>query len=117
MASPHNMIDGVPQERPSRTRTAQRFAASPTERRRDSSQVFGRFSKVHRNIPNIHPAAVIAAFQYNVRNRRIRSNMNVQLPKTVKELCTLEDICARMEEGRKLPREEDCVDIDSEDDD
>ena len=28
-----------------------------------------RFSKVHRNIPNIHPAAVVAAFQSNVRSR------------------------------------------------
>jgi hypothetical protein len=76
-----------------------------------------RFSRVHRNIPDIHPAAVIAAFQSNVRNRRIRSKMNVRLPKTVKELYTLGDKCARVEEGRKLPGEEDCVDIDSEDDD
>ena len=30
-----------------------------------------RFSIVNRNIPNIHPAAIIAAFQSNVRNRRI----------------------------------------------
>ena len=66
-----------------------------------------RFSKVHRNIPNIHPAAMIAAFQSNVCNHRIRSKMNVRLPKTVKELQTLVDKCALMEEGRKLPREED----------
>ena len=72
---------------------------------------------VHRNIPNIHPTAVIAAFQSNVRNRRIRSKMNVRLPKTMKELYTLVDKCARMEEGRKLPGEEDCIDVDSEDDD
>jgi hypothetical protein len=39
------------------------------------------------------------------------------LPKTVKELYTLVDKCARVEKGRKLSREEDCVDIDSEDDD
>ena len=43
--------------------------------------------------------------------------MNVRLPKTVKELYTLADKCARMEEGRKLPGEEDFIDIDSEDDD
>ena len=72
---------------------------------------------VHRNITNIHPTAVIAAFQSNVRNRRIRSKMNMRLPKTVKELYTLVDKCARMEEGRKLPGEEDCTNIDSEDDD
>ena len=42
-----------------------------------------RFSKVHRNIPNIHPVAVIAAFQSNVRNHRIHSKMNVWLPETV----------------------------------
>ena len=43
--------------------------------------------------------------------------MNVWLPKTVKELYTLVDKCARVEEGRKIPGEEDGVDIDSEDDD
>src|SRR5215216_575516 len=76
-----------------------------------------RFSKVHRNIPNIHPAAVIAAFQSNVRNRRIRAKMNVRLPKTVKELYTLVDKCAQIEEGRKFPGEQDCVNVDSKDDD
>src|SRR5215216_838645 len=76
-----------------------------------------RFKKVHRNIPNIHPAAVIDAFQSNVRNHRIRAKMNVRLPKTMKELYTLVDKCAHIEEGRKFPGEEDCVSIDSEDDD
>ena len=50
-----------------------------------------RFGKVHRNIPNIHHATVIAAFQSNVRNRWIRSKMNVRLPKTMKALYTLVD--------------------------
>jgi hypothetical protein len=76
-----------------------------------------RFSQVHRNIPEIHPTAVIVAFQSNLRNCRIRSKMNIRLTKTVNELYTLVDKCARVEEGRKLPGEEDCVDIDSEDDD
>ena len=43
--------------------------------------------------------------------------MNVRLPKTVKELYTLVDKCARVEEWRKLPREEDCINVDSEDED
>ena len=43
--------------------------------------------------------------------------MNVRFPKTVKELYTLVDKCARMEEGRKLPGEEDCTNPDSEDED
>ena len=43
--------------------------------------------------------------------------MNVRLPKTVKELYTLVDKCARMEEGRKLPGEEDCINVDSEEED
>ena len=43
--------------------------------------------------------------------------MNVQFPKTVKELYTLVEKCARVEEGRKLPGEEDFIDTDSEDDD
>src|SRR5215216_6428672 len=76
-----------------------------------------RFSRVHRNIPDIHPTAVIAAFQSNVRNRRIRSKMNMRLPKTVNELYTLVDKCARIKEGRRLPGEEDGVDVDSEDND
>ena len=59
-----------------------------------------RFSRVHRNILGIHPADVIAVFQSNVRNHRIRSKMNVRLPKTVNELYTLADKCARTDEGR-----------------
>ena len=62
-------------------------------------------SWVHRNILDIHPAAVIAAFLSNVRNRRIRSKMNFRLPKTVNELYTLVDKCARTEQGRRLPGE------------
>ena len=60
---------------------------------------------------------MIAAFQSNVRNHKIHSKMNVRLPKTVKELYTLVDKCAQMEEGRKLPEEEDYINIDLEDDD
>ena len=76
-----------------------------------------RFSRVHRNIPDILPADVIVAFQSNVRNRRIHSKMNAWLPKTANELYTLEDNCARTEEGRRLPGEEDDIKVDSEDDD
>ena len=43
--------------------------------------------------------------------------MNVQLPKTVKELYPLVDKCAWMEKGRKVPEEEDYTNVDSEDDD
>ena len=75
-----------------------------------------RFSWVHMNIPDIHPAAVIAAFQFNMRNRKICSKMNVRLPKTVNELYTLVDKCARTEQGRRLPGE-DGIEVDSEDDD
>ena len=60
---------------------------------------------------------MIATFQSNVRNHRVSAKMNVWLPKTVKELYTLADKCAQMEQGRKLPGEEDCIDVDSEDDD
>ena len=59
---------------------------------------------------------MIAAFQSNVRNRRVRSKINVWLPKIVKELYTLVDKSAWMEEGRKLPGEKDCVNVHSEDD-
>nr|XP_020149757.1 formin-like protein 5 [Aegilops tauschii subsp. strangulata] len=43
--------------------------------------------------------------------------MNIRLPKTVKELYTLVDECARVQVGRKLSSEEDGIDIDSEADD
>ena len=76
-----------------------------------------RFTRVQRNIPNIHPAAVIVAFQSNVRNRQIHSKMNVRLPKTVNKLYTLADKCACTKEGRRLPGEEDGVEVDSQDDD
>ena len=61
-----------------------------------------RFNRVHKNILDIHQAAVIVAFQSNVHNRGIRSKMNIKLPKTMKESYTLLDKCARVEEGRKL---------------
>ena len=54
-----------------------------------------RFSRVQGNIPDIYPATVIAAFHSNVRNRRIRSKMNVWTTKAVKELYTLVEKCAR----------------------
>ncbi|KAI5016666.1 hypothetical protein ZWY2020_006517 [Hordeum vulgare] len=43
--------------------------------------------------------------------------MNVKLPKTVNELYTLADKCARAEEGRPLLGEEAGVEVDSDDDD
>ena len=43
--------------------------------------------------------------------------MNVRFSKTVKELYTLVDKCARVEEGSQLAEEEDGVDVNSEGDD
>ena len=68
-----------------------------------------RFSRLHINILDIQLATVIATFQSNVRNHWIRCKMNVRLPKTMKELYTLVDKCARVKEGRKLPGEEEDV--------
>src|SRR3954463_4225999 len=64
-----------------------------------------RFSQVQRNIPDVHPAAVISAFHQNVRNRRMREEMAMCKIKDVSELYALADKCARAEEGRKLPGE------------
>src|SRR3954469_20821315 len=64
-----------------------------------------RFSRVHYNIPDVHPAAVISAFHQNVRNRRMREEMAMCKIKEVSELYALADKCARAEEGRKLPGE------------
>jgi hypothetical protein len=76
-----------------------------------------QFSRVHHNIPDIHPAAVVAAFHTNVRNRRMRSEMNVEQVKTINDLYALADRCARAEEGRRLPGEDAGADVDSEDND
>jgi hypothetical protein len=46
----------------------------------------------------------------------MREKMNVRLPKTVNELYTLADKCARAEEGRSLPGEDAGTEVDSEDD-
>src|SRR3954466_13724083 len=64
-----------------------------------------RFSHVHYNIPDVHPAAVISVFHQNVRNRRMREEMAMCKIKDVSELYALADKCARAEEGRKLPGE------------
>jgi hypothetical protein len=76
-----------------------------------------RFSRVHHNIPDIHPAAVVAAFHTNVRNRRMQSEMNVEQVKTINDLYALVDRCAHAKEGRRLPGEDAGADVDSEDDD
>jgi hypothetical protein len=75
-----------------------------------------RFSQVHCNILEIHPAAMIAAFHSNVHNRRICSKMSIWLPKIVNELYTLADKCAWAEEGRQLPGKQEGVGVDSKDD-
>src|SRR3954468_14780532 len=64
-----------------------------------------RFSQVQRNIPDVHPAAVISAFHQNVRNRRMQEEMAMCKIRDVSELYALADKCARAEEGRKLPGE------------
>src|SRR4051812_19542991 len=64
-----------------------------------------RFSRVHYNIPDVHPTAVISALHQNVRNRRMREEMAMCKIKDVSELYALADKCARAEEGRKLPGE------------
>src|SRR4051812_22288261 len=62
-----------------------------------------RFSRVHYNIPDVHPAAVISAFHQNVRNRRMREEMAMCKVKDVSELYALADKCARAERGGNSP--------------
>jgi hypothetical protein len=76
-----------------------------------------RFSRVHHNIPDVHPTTVCTAFHTNVRNRRMRSEMNIVKIRTINELHALVDKCARAEEGRRLPGEDAGAEINSEDDD
>jgi hypothetical protein len=76
-----------------------------------------RFSRVHHNIPDVHPAAVIAAFHTNVHNRRMREEMSITRLKDIGELYTLANKCARAKEGRRLPGEDAGTAVDSEDED
>jgi hypothetical protein len=62
-----------------------------------------QFSRVHHNIRDIHPVAVVAAFHMNVRNHRMRSEMNIEQVKTINDLYTLADRCAPAEEGGDSP--------------
>src|SRR4051812_43412968 len=62
-----------------------------------------RFSRVHRNIPDVHPAAVVSAFHQNVRNRRMREEMAMTKIRDVSELYALADKCARGG-GEETPR-------------
>ena len=77
-------------------------------------QIFGH---VHHNIPDVHPADVIAAFHTNMHNRRMREDLNIRQVMGIGELYALVDKCARAEEGRRLPREDAGAVVDSEDDD
>jgi hypothetical protein len=72
---------------------------------------------VHHNIPNVHPVAICTAFHMNVRNHRMRSEMNIMKVRTINELYALVDKCACAEEGRRLPGEDAGPEVDSEDDD
>src|SRR3954465_10474608 len=62
-----------------------------------------RFSRVHYNIPHIHPAAVISVFHQNVRNRRMREEMAMCKIKDVSELYALPDKCARARREGSTP--------------
>ena len=62
-----------------------------------------RFNRVQYNIPDVHPAVVINAFQQNVRNRKMREELAMNKVKDVAELYVPADRCARAEEGRKYP--------------
>ena len=56
-----------------------------------------RFSRVHHNIPDVHPAAVVSAFHQNVRNRRMRKELAMNKVKDVAELYALADRCEERE--------------------
>ncbi|KAI5006409.1 hypothetical protein ZWY2020_033652 [Hordeum vulgare] len=51
-----------------------------------------------------------------MHNKIMRAKMNVKLPKTVNDLYTLANKCARAEEGRRLPGEHAGIKVDSDDD-
>ena len=67
-----------------------------------------RFSRVQCNIPNIHPTTIVAAFHQNVKHRKMWEEMAMNKVRDIAELYALADKCARAEEGRRLPEEEDC---------
>ena len=57
-----------------------------------------RFNLVRRSIPGIQVATVIAVYDRNVRDERMREKLAVKEVSTLSELFRLADKCAREEE-------------------
>ena len=64
-----------------------------------------RFCHVLHTIPDISPAAIIAAFHANVRDPKMREKLSTRTVRSTAELFALADKCARAEEGRLVPGE------------
>ena len=83
------------------TGPCRRRALKQTRKKSQTQTTLTYRKRVHANSDIVlHPAAVIAVFHSNVRNRRMQAKMDVKLPKTVNGLYTLADKCAHAEEGR-----------------
>ena len=65
------------------------------------------------NIPDVHPAAMISAFDQNVRNRKMHEELAMNKVRDVPELYVLADRCAHAEEGRKYPGKDADAETDS----
>ncbi|KAI4973102.1 hypothetical protein ZWY2020_028810 [Hordeum vulgare] len=64
-------------------------------------------------IPDIHPAIVIVVFHISMRNMRIREETSVKKVHNITEIYDAAGKCARAEEGRRLSREYDGMEVDS----
>ena len=62
-----------------------------------------RFSQASHCIPEAEDAAIIMAFSQNVRDVKMREELNMHRIKMVHELYQLASLCTLAEEGRIAP--------------
>jgi hypothetical protein len=63
------------------------------------------FCHVSHSIPDAMPATIITAFQAGVRDPKMCEKLNTRTFTSTSEFYTLDDKCARAEEGRLVPGE------------
>ena len=62
-----------------------------------------RFSHLSHNIPEAPDAAIVTAFSANDRDMKMREKLTTYRVRTINEMYTVANKCARAEEGRLAP--------------
>jgi hypothetical protein len=64
-----------------------------------------RFSQIAHTIPETEDAAIIGAFMMNVRDKKMREELNMHPVRNTHELWAMADLCSLVEEGRMEPED------------